>query len=199
MTTSLLTKFTAPTAPAAETRPLANRLIYAFFGVAVLGWTASAILTAIHFWVLPIPEGVPTRGPMAVMMSDYSYVGPIPLATIGAVYYIGMMAASAMWLFTKSELLEKLLLPVTAIGVALSAVFVYLQLFVIGEICPFCMVSAAATTLLFIIELTVKKIGGARTAPVVNPAIAAPIMIAVPLVMAIVAMFSLTVLPLPKF
>ena len=112
---------------------------------------------------------------MAVMMSDYSYVGPIPLATIGAVYYIGMMAASALWLFTKSELLEKLLLPVTAIGVALSAVFVYLQLFVITEICPFCMVSAAATTLLFFIELTVKKIGGARTAPIVNPAIAAPI------------------------
>lgn len=199
MTASLMTKLTAPTEPAAKTSPLANRLIWSFFGVAVLGWTASAILTAIHFWVLPIPEGVPTRGPMAVMMSDYSYVGPIPLATIGAVYYIGMMAAAAMWLFTKSELLEKLLLPVTAIGVALSAVFVYLQLFVIGEICPFCMVSAAATTLLFVIELTVKKIGGARTAPVVNPAVAASIMVAIPLVMAIVAMFSLTVLPLPKF
>ena len=87
----------------------------------------------------------------------------------------------------------------TALGVAFSAYFVYLQLFVIGEICPFCMVSAAATTLLFIIELVTKKIGGARTAPVVNPAVAAPIMIAIPLVMAVVAMFSLTVLPLPQF
>ena len=199
MTTSVLSKLTTPTAPVEKPRNTANILIWTFFGVAVMGWTASAILSAIHFWVLPIPEGVPTRGPMAVMMSDYSYVGPIPLATIGAVYYIGMMAASALWLFTKSELLEKLLLPVTAIGVALSAVFVYLQLFVITEICPFCMVSAAATTLLFFIELTVKKIGGARTAPIVNPAIAAPIMIAIPLVMAIVAMFPLTVLPLPEF
>lgn len=199
MTTSVLTQLTTPTAPVEKPRSLANGLIWTFFGVAVLGWTASAILSAIHFWVLPIPEGVPTRGPMAVMMSDWSYVGPIPLATIGAFYYIGMMAASALWLFTKSELLEKLLLPVTAVGVALSAWFVYLQLFVIGEICPFCMVSAAATTLLFLIELTVRKIGGARTAPVVNPAIAAPIMIAIPLVMAVVAMFSLTVLPLPEF
>ena len=178
---------------------MANLLIWTFFGVAVLGWTASAILSAIHFWVLPIPEGVPTRGPMAVMMSPWAYVGPIPLATIGAVYYIGMMAAAALWLFTKSPLLERLLLPVTALGVAFSAYFVYLQLFVIGEICPFCMVSAAATTLLFIIELVTKKIGGARTAPVVNPAVAAPIMIAIPLVMAVVAMFSLTVLPLPQF
>lgn len=199
MTTSVLTKLTAPSAPAEKTRPLANRLIWTFFGVAVLGWTASAILSAIHFWVLPIPEGVPTRGPMAVMMSPWAYVGPIPLATIGAVYYIGMMAAAALWLFTKSPLLERLLLPVTALGVAFSAYFVYLQLFVIGEICPFCMVSAAATTLLFIIELVTKKIGGARTAPVVNPAVAAPIMIAIPLVMAVVAMFSLTILPLPQF
>ncbi len=199
MTASVLSTLTTPTAPVAKPRNTANVLIWAFFGVAVMGWTASSILSAIHFWVLPIPEGVPTRGPMAVMMSDYSYVGPVPLAVIGAIYYIGMMAASALWLFTKSELLEKLLVPVTATGVILSAIFVYLQLFVITEICPFCMVSAAATTLLFIIELITRKVGGARTAPVVNPAVAAPIMIAIPLIMSIVAMFTLTILPLPEF
>lgn len=196
---SLLGKLTTPSTPAATTTPLANRLIWFFFGIAVLGWTASAILSAVHFWVLPIPEGVPTRGPMAVMMSPWAYIGPIPLATIGAIYYIAMMAVAAMWLLTKSPLIERLLLPVTALGVIFSAYFVYLQLVVIGEICPFCMVSAAATTLLFAIELTVKKIGGAVTAPAVNPAIAAPIMVSIPLVMALLAMFSLTVLPLPQF
>ncbi|KGM09640.1 vitamin K epoxide reductase family protein [Cellulomonas bogoriensis] len=197
MPTATLSRLTTPAAPVLEPRPLANRLIWAFFAVAVLGWTASALLSAIHFWVLPIPEGVPTRGPMAVMTSPWAYVGPVPLATIGAVYYIGMMAAAAMWLYTKNPLLEKVLLPVTASGVAFSAYFVYLQLGVIGEICPFCMVSAAATTALFVIELVVKRMGGAVTAPPVNPALAWPVMVAVPLVMALVAMFSLTVLPLP--
>ena len=165
---SLLGRLTRPSVPAATTTPLANRLIWSFFGIAVLGWTASAILSAVHFWVLPIPEGVPTRGPMAVMMSPWAYIGPIPLATIGAIYYIGMMAVAAMWLLTKSDLIERILLPFTALGVVFSAYFVYLQLVVIGEICPFCMVSAAATTLLFVIELIVKKIGGAITAPTVN-------------------------------
>ncbi len=186
-----------PTPPQTETRPLANRLIATFFGVAVLGWGASAILTAIHFWVLPIPEGIDPQGPIAVLMSPWAYVGPIPLALIGAVYYIGMMAAAALWLYTKSPLLEKLLLPVTASGVAFSAYFVYLQLVPIGEICPFCMVSAAATTTLFLLEVAVKRVGGAVTAPPVNPAIAWPVMVAAPLLMALAAMFSLTVLPLP--
>lgn len=199
VTTSVIDKLLTPTAPAAETRPLANRLIWSFFAVAVTGFTASAILSAIHFWVLPIPEGVPTRGAMAVMMSQWSYVGPIPLATIGALYYIAMMSAAGMWLFSKSALLERLLLPITALGVMFSAYFVYLQLFVIGEICPFCMVSAASTLLLFLLELGIKRIGGAATAPTVNPVIAAPILIAVPTLMAIVAMFSLTILPLPQF
>lgn len=186
-----------PTAPQVETRNTANTLIWVFFAVAVVGFFASAILTAVHFWVLPLPEGTAMKGAIAVMHSKWSYVGPIPLATIGAMYYIAMMAASAVWIMTKSSLLEKVLLPVTALGVAFSAYFVYLQLGPIGEICPFCMVSAVATTILFALELTVKRMGGAVTAPVVNPAVVAPVMIAVPLIMAVLAMFTLTILPLP--
>ena len=192
-----LQTLTTPTPSQAQTRPLANGLIWAFFGVAALGWTASSVLTAIHFWVLPLPEGTPIRSSMLVMTSQWSYVGPVPLATIGAVYYIAMMAAAGLWLYTKSPLLEKLLLPITAAGVAFSAYFVYLQLVPIGAICPFCMVSAVSTTLLFLLELTVRKVGGAVSSPPVNPGIAMPIMIAVPAILALVAMFSLTVLPLP--
>lgn len=185
------------TPPQVETRPLANRLIAAFFGVAAAGWGASAALTAIHFWVLPIPEGLDPQGPIAVLTSPWAYVGPLPLALIGALYYIGMMTAAALWITTKSPLLERLLLPVTASGVAFSAYFVYLQLVPIGEICPFCMISAAATTTLFALEVAVKRLGGAATAPAVNPAIAWPLMVAVPPLVAVAAMYTLTVLPLP--
>ncbi|WP_202912197.1 vitamin K epoxide reductase family protein [Nesterenkonia muleiensis] len=189
---------TRPTPSLETTKPTANMLIWMFFGVAALGWFASSILTAVHFWVLPLPEGTPLTGAIAVMHSPWAYVGPIPLATIGAVYYIGMMVMAAMWLYTKSPLLEKILLPVTGAGVAFSAYFVYLQLGPIGEICPFCMVSAAATVILFTIEIAVKRIGGAVTAPAVNPALAYPLMIAIPLLLSLVAMFALTVLPLPR-
>lgn len=82
---------------------------------------------------------------MLVMASKWSYVGSIPLATIGAVYYISMMAAAGTWLLTKNAWLEKILLPTTALGVVFFAYFVYLQLGPIDAICPFCMVPAVAT------------------------------------------------------
>jgi|GEM_PF-6696968 len=43
-----------------------NKLLGAFIFTAMLGWVASIILTAIHFWVIPIiPEGAELRGSYA--------------------------------------------------------------------------------------------------------------------------------------
>ena len=46
----------------------------------------------------------------------------------------------------------------TASGVLFSAYFVYLQVSIIGEICPFCMVSASATVILFGLELAILRL-----------------------------------------
>lgn len=174
-----------------------NGLIRAFIAVAVVGWAASSLLTAIHFWVLPLPAGAQPEGPMQVMTSPWAYVGPIPLALIGAVYYVTMIAAGATWLHTKNQLIERLLLPVTAMGVLASAVFVYLQLGPIGAICPFCMMSAAATTLLFLIEVAVRRRGGTATSPVVPAVRVWPATFVVTMAVTLLVMWSLTVLPLP--
>jgi uncharacterized membrane protein len=175
-----------------------NKLIITFIGVAMLGWVASVILTAIHFWAIPIiPEGATLRGPMMVITSKWAYIGGIPLATIGAVYYMMMITMGAMWLTSKSELVERLLLPVTIVGFIASLGFVYLQLFVIGAICPFCMMSAGATTILLVIELIVKYRGGAFNTPVMSTQKVWASVMMVTLVLTIFAMWTLTVLPLP--
>ena len=175
-----------------------NKPIIAFIVIAMLGWVASIILTAIHFWTIPIiPEGAVLRGPMQVIMSKWAYIGPIPLATIGAVYYMLMITMGAMWLSSKSETVEKLLLPITVIGFTASLGFVYLQLFVIGAICPFCMMSAAATTALLGIELYVKYKGGAFTTPAMAAQKVWPSVMMATLALTIFAMWTLTVLPLP--
>ncbi len=175
-----------------------NRLIGAFIFTAMLGWVASIILTAIHFWVIPIiPSGAELRGPMLVITSSWAYVGPVPLAAIGAVYYVVMIALGALWLSTKSETIERILLPVTAFGFAASMGFVYLQLFVIEAICPFCMVSAAATTILFGIELLVKYRGGAALTPSLQAQTVWATVFVVTAFLTIFAMWSLTILPLP--
>ncbi len=175
-----------------------NRLIGAFIFTAMLGWVASIILTAIHFWVIPIiPSGAELRGPMLVITSSWAYVGPIPLATIGAIYYVVMIALGSLWLSTKSETIERILLPVTAFGFVASLGFVYLQLYVIEAICPFCMVSAAATTILFGIELLVKYRGGAALTPSLQAQKVWATVFVVTAFLTIFALWSLTILPLP--
>ncbi|MDG5765876.1 vitamin K epoxide reductase family protein [Balneolales bacterium ANBcel1] len=175
-----------------------NKFIIGFIVVAMLGWVASVILTAVHFWAIPlIPAGADLPGSMQVITSQWAYVGPIPLATIGAIYYIAMIALGAFWLSTKNEQVERWLLPVTALGFLASLGFVYLQLGVIGAICPFCMMSAAATTILLGIELFVKYRGGAASTPSVSPSKVWPTVFAATMLLTIFAMWTLTVLPLP--
>ena len=164
----------------------------------ISSWLASAILTAVHFWALPlIPESAQNAGSLAVITSEYGYLGAIPLATMGAIYYIVMITLGGLWLSTKNETLERYLLPITGVGVVASAGFVYLQLGVIGAICPFCMVSAFATFMLFGIELIIKYNGGAYTVPAVAPSKVWPAVVVAVTVAAIIAMWSLSVLPLP--
>ena len=175
-----------------------NRLLGVFIFTAMLGWVASIILTAIHFWVIPIiPATAQLAGPMQVITSQWAYVGPVPLAAIGAVYYIVMIALGSIWLTSKNETVERILLPITAFGFLASMGFVYLQLFVIGAICPFCMMSAAATTILLAIELVVKFRGGAATAPYVEgQRVWATVFVGTAL-LTLFALWTLTILPLP--
>ncbi|PYZ94691.1 Vitamin K epoxide reductase [Salipaludibacillus keqinensis] len=130
------------------------KLFVVFTIVAAIGWAVSVFLSGVHFWVLPLPAAFDVTGtPWAVMTSDWAYVFGIPLALLGAFYYLTVLIFAGMWYHSRHPLVLKVLTPMTAIGVMSSAFFVYLQLFVIGAICPFCMVSAVATTILFSLEL----------------------------------------------
>lgn len=131
-----------------------------FTGVAVVGWLVTVMLTAIHLYAIPaIPADAPVQGSIEVITSPWAYVFGIPLATLGGFYYIGTIGLALWWFDTRHPLIIKILTPITASGVLFSSYFVYLQLVPIGEICPFCMVSAAATVVLFGLELIILKSG----------------------------------------
>lgn len=126
-----------------------------FLVVAIFGWVVSAFLSGIHFWGIPqIPPGAEVSGSLEVITSQWAYVFGIPLATLGGLYYITTIGMAVWWFDTKHPLILKVLTPMTATGVIASAYFVWLQLVPIGEICPFCMMSAGATVVLFGLELT---------------------------------------------
>ena len=124
--------------------------------VAVIGWLVSSLLTAIHVFALPaIPADAPVQGSIVVITSQWAYLFGIPLATFGAVYYLVTIGLALWWFDTRHPLIVKMLTPVTASGVLASGYFVWLQLVPIGAICPFCMLSAAATIVLFGVEIVI--------------------------------------------
>ena len=138
--------------------PSVTTMFGVFTLVAVLGWTVTVMLSAIHFFALPaIPPDAPVQGSIEVITSPWAYVLGVPLATLGSFYYISTIGLALWWFDTRHPLVIKILTPITASGVLFSAYFVYLQLVPIGEICPFCMVSAGATVVLFGLELGILR------------------------------------------
>ncbi|WIV67995.1 vitamin K epoxide reductase family protein [Natrialbaceae archaeon AArc-T1-2] len=138
--------------------PRTSTLFGLFMAVAVFGWVVSTFLSGIHFWAIPqIPSDAELSGSIEVITSSYAYVFGVPLATLGAFYYLTTIGLAAWWLDTRHPLIVKILTPITASGVLASSYFVWLQLVPIGEICPFCMMSAAATVTLLGLELAILR------------------------------------------
>ncbi|WP_049889509.1 vitamin K epoxide reductase family protein [Natronolimnohabitans innermongolicus] len=190
-----------------EYSPRVSTLFGVFALVTILGWLVTVALTAIHLFAIPaIPADAPVQGSIEVITSPWAYVLGIPLATLGGFYYLTTLGLTLWWFDTRHPLLIKILTPITASGVVFSSYFVYLQLGVIGEICPFCMMSAAATVILFALELMILRkstmpslssMGGdlGRILGQTNyPAVVLPILMGL---VTIGALFIVPLLPLP--
>ncbi len=188
--------------------PTVSALFAAFTTVAIVGWLVTVVLTAIHLFALPaIPADAPVQGSIRVITSQWAYVFGVPLATLGGFYYLTTIGLALWWFDTRHPLIIKILTPITASGVAFSAYFVYLQLGVIGEICPFCMVSAAATVVLLGLEGAIlsksttpslsSMIGdlGQVVGKMNLPVVFFPILIGL---VTLLGLFVVTLLPLPE-
>ncbi len=90
-----------------------------------------------------------------VNTSRYSEIFGIPIAVLGALVYIAILAILLLKdqfsLFTDFGLY--LLFGISLIGVLYSAYLTYLEIAVIHAICPYCVISAAAITLIFVSTL----------------------------------------------
>ena len=142
---------------------LIKKLLLALIVVAGLGFIDASYLTILKF----IGE-VPACGEFgncdSVTNSQYATIGPIPIALLGALYYLTVAVLSIYALDRKSVSFAKLASKLTWVGLLASLYLVFLQLFVIKSICIYCMVSAGSSTVLFILGMTmlrkVRNVGG---------------------------------------
>lgn len=118
---------------------------------AFLGFADSAYLTVDHYLALPVPCGL-TGGCETVLKSAYATIGPVPLALLGALYYLAALCI-AVYIHTSenpSRLAPRGLLAMSGLGLLASAYLIYIQAAVLHAFCQYCLGSALSSTLLFI-------------------------------------------------
>ncbi len=127
----------------------AKRFAWIFAALSFLGFLDASYLTFEHYTGAPLPCAIFT-GCATVTTSQYAAIGGIPVALLGALYYLAVLIFTLAFLENDSRRSLAIAALITPFGFLASLWFVYLQLFIIKALCLYCVVSATTSTLLFI-------------------------------------------------
>ena len=117
--------------------------------LALIGLFDSVYLTVKHLAAEPVPCSL-ISGCETVLTSTYAEIAGVPLATFGAAAYFAAFSLALLAMFGNRK--AWLLFGIAATGMAgFTLWLLYLQAFVIGAFCQFCLLSAATSIGLFII------------------------------------------------
>ena len=92
-----------------------------------------------------------------VLSSSYAVVADIPLAMIGAAAYFSVFSLAILAAFGY-RIAGTLLTPLIIAMFLVSLWLIYLQAFVIGAFCQFCLFSAAITLALLVVVLVARRL-----------------------------------------
>lgn len=130
--------------------PLSSKILVGlviFF--AFLGFADSAFLLEKRLSGTAIPCTLGFTGCDEVSKSPHSVLFGIPLSAYGVVFYLVIGLLGVLYLDLKKKLVAQLLALGTTLGFVLSLYFIYVQKFLIGTFCVYCVASAIISTILF--------------------------------------------------
>lgn len=130
--------------------PTKRWLPYAFLAVSFLGFLDAAYLTQKHLSHTVIPCSI-TQGCETVTNSVYSEIFGIPVALLGATFYLTVFLGTFAAMESGSRRVFRWVARLTIAGLLASAWFVFAQVVLIKAICQWCMISAVTSTTLFVL------------------------------------------------
>lgn len=136
--------------------PPKRAVVVLLLAVSLLGFIDAAYLTARHLLGAPPPCGR-FGGCETVTTSGYAAIAGVPVALLGALYYLAIFLSVVAYVDSGRPGILRMTARFTAVGFIASAWFVYLQLFVIRAICLYCIFSALASTLLFLLGAAILR------------------------------------------
>ncbi len=119
--------------------------------VALVGLADSIYLTIHHLTAEPVPCSL-VSGCETVLTSAYAEFAGIPIAAFGAAAYFAAFAL-AVYAAYGTRLAWTLFGALAVVMAGISVWLLYLQAFVIGAFCQFCLVSAATSLTLFLLAV----------------------------------------------
>lgn len=114
---------------------------------AFLGFLDAVYLTIVHYKDLTVPCSI-AHGCETVLTSKYATVGPVPIALIGAIFYLVVLVLLFVFLQTRTRMILTITEALCIACLAVAAGLVYLQAFVLHAFCQYCLASEAIDVLL---------------------------------------------------
>lgn len=131
-------------------------LIIIFFFAALIGFADSAYLTAQHIRGV-IPPCALLNNCELVLTSKYATIGSVPVAALGLLYYGTVLVLLIAYFDIGNRRILHWACWLVSAGMLASLYFLYVQLFVIGALCPYCLISALTTLALFIVSVRIMR------------------------------------------
>ncbi len=91
-----------------------------------------------------------TSGCEIVLTSSYATLFSVPLSFFGLLYYTVLVGLLFWYVQYRNKKTLRLVFLVISVGLLFSAYLIYLQQFIIGAYCTYCLISASITTILWI-------------------------------------------------
>ncbi len=117
------------------------------------------LLIAGYLSVVELGGGVPACGPIKgceeVARSEYAWIGPIPVAVFGVLLSAVLLVLALAWWRTNIYGLLLAHYALSLVGVIFDGYFLYLQVFVIGAVCIWCLTYEISLLLRFLIAFYV--------------------------------------------
>jgi uncharacterized membrane protein len=122
--------------------------------VAIIGLAASTYLTIEHFTSslsLACPESA-TINCTKVTTSKWSHVAGVPVAVLGLVFFVAMVALCSPYAWHRAAL-DQVRVAAASVGVLSALYLVWIELFKVDAICLWCTAVHVCTLVLFAVAL----------------------------------------------
>ncbi len=126
-----------------------STLLGIFLLAGIIGFFDATYLATNHFLNIT-PPCIATSGCDTVTTSEYSKILGIPVALLGAFFYLSAVMAGIYFIDSRKKVAIKIMVLLGIVGFVMSLWFVSLQLFVIKALCFYCLISALTSTTLCI-------------------------------------------------